>query len=49
MVAAGLNNEEIAAKLHVKRSTVRTHRENAYEKLGLHSREDVVRWLGSHK
>lgn len=45
MVAAGLTDRQIAAHLGVGYSTVRTHRGNAYEKLDLHSAEDVRRWV----
>ena len=41
MVAAGSSNAEIAAALFVSPHTVRKHLENAYAKLGVHTRADA--------
>ena len=38
MVAGGLRNKEIAAKLHVNEGTVKLHLHHIYEKLGVNSR-----------
>jgi len=38
LLSAGLSNREIAAKLSVSHSTVKTHLENIYLKLGVNSR-----------
>ena len=43
-VAHGHSNKEIAAKLDVSVKTVETYRYRAAEKLGLHSRADLVRY-----
>lgn len=41
-VARGYTNAEIAAALSVSAHTIRTHLENAYERLGVHSRAAAV-------
>jgi DNA-binding NarL/FixJ family response regulator len=43
-VAHGYSNKEIGAKLDVSVKTVETYRYRATEKLGLHSRADLVRY-----
>jgi len=45
LTAAGLTNAEIAAKLVLSRSTVRTHLEHIYERTGTHSRTAAVACL----
>ena len=42
--AAGHSNKEIAASLELSVKTVETYRARAMEKLGLHSRADLVRY-----
>jgi DNA-binding CsgD family transcriptional regulator len=42
LVALGLTNGEIAARLVVSRTTVRTHLENVFAKLGVHTRTAAV-------
>ncbi len=42
LLRAGLSNREIAAKLSVSHSTVKTHLENIYLKLGVNSRMQAV-------
>lgn len=41
-LADGLRNKEIADRLHVSESTVRTHLRNIYEKLHVQSRSEAV-------
>lgn len=48
LLAEGLRVEEVAAELGVSRHTVRTHTQNVYAKLALHSRLDVVRFAARH-
>ncbi len=42
LVADGLNNTEIAARLHVGRATVKTHLLHVFEKLGVNDRTAAV-------
>lgn len=42
MIALGLTGPEIASELHVTHATVRTHVRNAMNKLGVHSRAQLV-------
>ncbi len=44
MVAEGCTNSEMAARLHLSRRTVETHRAHMMSKLGLESPADVVRF-----
>ena len=43
LVAEGMSNPEIAAKLLLSRSTVATHVSHILKKLGVHSRTDIAR------
>ena len=43
LVAEGLTNGQIAAQLWISAGTVRRHLENAYAKLGVHTRTGAVR------
>jgi two-component system response regulator DegU len=45
MVGQGANNEGIAKALSISESTVKNHLTNIYEKLGFHSRAEVVAWI----
>jgi DNA-binding NarL/FixJ family response regulator len=42
LVAAGLSNEQIAARIHVSQSTVKTHAARAMTKLGARDRAQLV-------
>lgn len=42
--AEGHNNSQIAARLFISRRTVETHRANVFQKLGLHTQTDLVRY-----
>lgn len=44
LIALGYTSAEIAAKLHLSRRTVETHRANLHHKLGLASRAELVRY-----
>ena len=49
LVAQGLTNREIASRLFLSPTTVRTHLENVFEKLGVHTRTAAVARLhGGH-
>lgn len=45
LAAAGLRNEEIAGELTVTVHTVKQHLKHAYEKLGVRSRVEAIRYL----
>jgi len=47
LVADGLTNIEIADKLVLSGTTIRTHLENIFEKLGVHTRTAAVAWLNA--
>lgn len=45
LTACGLDSPAIARKLSVSDNTVRTHKRNAYKKLGIHSKQDLLALL----
>jgi DNA-binding CsgD family transcriptional regulator len=45
LVAQGLTNTEIATRLVITRTTVRTHLENIFAKIGVHTRTAAATWL----
>ncbi len=47
LVAEGLTNAEVAARLVISRTTVRTHLENVFDRLGVHTRTAAVAWLNA--
>ncbi len=49
LVAEGLTNQEIAAKLCISTSTVDTHRKNIMAKLDIHSVAGLVKYAIRHK
>jgi DNA-binding CsgD family transcriptional regulator len=46
LVAGGLSNKEVAARLFISVYTVEAHLSNAYAKLGIHSRTQLAQRLG---
>jgi len=48
MLAQGVTRDEIASRLGVSRNTVRTHMQNLYAKLDLHSRLDILKFGAQH-
>jgi DNA-binding CsgD family transcriptional regulator len=48
-VARGKTNQEIASLLFVSRHTVRKHLENAYDKLGVHTRTAAIARAFAHR
>jgi len=44
LIALGYTSAEIAAQLHLSRRTVETHRARIFEKLGLRTRAELVRY-----
>jgi DNA-binding NarL/FixJ family response regulator len=46
LVAAGLSNKEVAARLVVSRSTVEAHLTKVYEKVGVRSRSELAAKFG---
>jgi DNA-binding NarL/FixJ family response regulator len=44
LIAAGYSNKEVSARLTLSVKTVETYKARSMEKLGLHSRADVVRY-----
>jgi DNA-binding CsgD family transcriptional regulator len=48
LVAAGRSNKQVAAELYVSPKTVEGHLSSIYAKLGVHSRLELARRVGSH-
>jgi len=48
LIALGHTNAEVASKLHISEKTVETHRAHIFEKLGLETRADLVRFALEH-
>ena len=48
LIAQGLQNKEIADRLHISLTTVRTHRARLMEKLSIHSGPELVRFAIEH-
>ena len=48
MLTQGATRDEIASRLGVSRNTVRTHMQNLYAKLDLHSRVDILKFGARH-
>jgi DNA-binding CsgD family transcriptional regulator len=45
MITEGKSNKEIASENFVEISTIKTHINNIYAKLGLHSRKEALMWV----
>jgi DNA-binding NarL/FixJ family response regulator len=48
LLGQGLESHQIAARLSISEHTVRTHLQNLYRKLAVHSRLEVVRLVAQH-
>ena len=48
MLTQGTTRDEIASRLGVSRNTVRTHMQNLYAKLDMHSRVDILKFGAQH-
>jgi DNA-binding NarL/FixJ family response regulator len=48
LLASGWGMPQIATAMGVSKHTVRTHMQNVYSKLGVHSRLDVIRFAAQH-
>lgn len=48
LVAEGLTDKEIAARLHISQRTAQNHVQRARDKLGLRSRAQIARWVAEH-
>ncbi|EIE97040.1 response regulator transcription factor [Saccharomonospora glauca] len=44
LIGTGLSNTDIARRLHIARTTVKTHINNAFAKIGARNRADAVRY-----
>jgi non-specific serine/threonine protein kinase len=49
LIAQGLSNREIAARLFISRRTAESHAENILRKLGFTSRARVAAWVVDHR
>lgn len=48
LLVAGLNNQDIAAALHMSSNAVRAHLQAAYRKMGVTGRTDAILWGVKH-
>jgi len=49
LIAWGASDKEVAQELEISFYTVRTHRKNILNKLGLYNSADLTRWFFQHK
>lgn len=45
LVAEGLSNAEVAARLHISENTVKFHLQNIYQRLGVSNRTEASHWF----
>jgi DNA-binding CsgD family transcriptional regulator len=48
LIGMGYPNEQIAEKLGISAGTVKNHMMSIYDKLGLHTRREVIAWVWQH-
>ena len=48
LMADGLSNPEIAARLYIGQTTVKTHINNAFAKIGVRNRAEAVHYAHEH-
>jgi DNA-binding NarL/FixJ family response regulator len=48
LVARGLTNQQIADHVHLSINSIKTHTKNAYRKIGMSRRSQVVAWALAH-
>ena len=48
LVADGLTNKEIGARLFISERTVESHVRGILNKLGFHSRAQIAGWMAAH-
>ena len=48
LMAKGLSNPQIATRLYIGQTTVKTHINNAFAKIGVHNRAEALRYASRH-
>nr|WP_255466443.1 LuxR C-terminal-related transcriptional regulator [Eggerthella hominis] len=48
LISQGYTSKTIAEMLYVSPETVRTHTKRIYRKLGIHNRQDIIKFVNSH-
>lgn len=49
LISQGYTSKTIAEMLYVSPETIRTHTKKIYRKLGIHNRQDIIKFVNSHK